>query len=55
MTRAAPARAFMAMSLAKVQDALKRFNESEPERTLPEIEADFERWAKDVDLLKAHG
>jgi hypothetical protein len=41
--------------LAKVQDALKRFNESEPEHTLPEIEADFERWAKDVDLLKAHG
>lgn len=41
--------------LAKVQDALKRFNESEPEHRLPDIEADFELWAKDVDLLKAHG
>ena len=41
--------------LAKVQDALKRFNESEPEHRLPDIEADFELWDKDVDLLKAHG
>lgn len=41
--------------LAKVQDALKSFNEREPGHKLPEIEADFERWGKDVDLLKAHG
>jgi hypothetical protein len=41
--------------LAKVQDTLKRFNESEPEHKLDDIEADFERWTKDVDLLKAHG
>ena len=41
--------------LAKVQDALKRFNESEPEHRLPDIEADFECWTKEVDLLKAHG
>jgi hypothetical protein len=41
--------------LAKVQGALKGFNESEPEYKLPDIEADFGRWAKDVDLLKAHG
>lgn len=41
--------------LSKVQDTLKRFNESEPEHKLDEIEADFERWTKDVDHLKAHG
>jgi len=41
--------------LSKVQDTLKRFNESEPGYKLEEIEADFERWAKDVDPLKAHG
>jgi hypothetical protein len=41
--------------LAKVQDTLKRFNESEPAHKLNEVEADFDRWAKDVDLLKAHG
>lgn len=41
--------------LDKVHDTLKRFNESEPEHRLNDIEADFERWAKDVDPLKAHG
>ncbi len=41
--------------LTKVLDALKRFNESEPGYKLNEIGADFERWTKDVDLLKAHG
>ena len=41
--------------LDKIQDTLKRFNESEPEHKLDEIEADFESWSKDVDLLKAHG
>lgn len=41
--------------LSKVKDTLKRFNESEPEHELAEIEADFERWTKDVDHLNAHG
>lgn len=41
--------------LSKVQDTLKRFNESEPTQKLDEIEADFERWTSEVDLLKAHG
>ena len=41
--------------LDKVYDTLKRFNESDPERRLDEIEADFERWAKNIDLLKMHG
>jgi hypothetical protein len=41
--------------LAKVRDTLKRFNESEPEYKLLEIESDFERWALEVDRLKAHG
>jgi hypothetical protein len=41
--------------LAKVQDTLKRFNETQPEHRLDDIEADFERWTKDADLFKAHG
>lgn len=40
--------------LDKVHDTLRRFNESEPKYKLDDIEADFESWAKDVDLLKAH-
>jgi hypothetical protein len=41
--------------LAKVQDTLKRFNETQPEHRLDDIEADFERWTKHADPLKAHG
>lgn len=41
--------------LAKIQDALKHFNESEPEYHLDDIKTDFESWTKDVDLLKSHG
>ena len=41
--------------LAKVQDTVKHFNETEPEHRLDDIEADFERWIKDVDLLQSHG
>ena len=41
--------------LAKVQDTLKRFNESEPAHKLEDVEADFDRWVQDIDLLKAHG
>lgn len=41
--------------LEKVYDTLRRFNESEPKHSLDDIEANFETWAKDVDLLKAHG
>jgi hypothetical protein len=46
---------FHADVLSKVQDTLRRFNENEPGHRLGEIEADFERWSKNVDLLKAHG
>jgi hypothetical protein len=41
--------------LSKVHDTLKQFNESEPEHKLIHIEDDFERWARDYDMLKAHG
>jgi hypothetical protein len=41
--------------LGKVQETLKRFNENEPAHKLEDVEADFDKWAKDVDLLKAHG
>lgn len=41
--------------LAKVQNALKQFNESEPENQLADIEADFERWSKEADPFTAHG
>jgi hypothetical protein len=41
--------------LDKVHDTLKRFNESQPEHSLPDIQADFENWTIEVDLLKSHG
>ncbi len=41
--------------LAKVQNALRQFNENKPEHKLADIEADFDRWAKAVDPFTAHG
>jgi hypothetical protein len=41
--------------LNKVYDKLKRVREIESNHDLLQIENDFERWLKDVDLLKAHG
>ena len=41
--------------LQKVHDILKHFNESQPEHSLDDIEADFENWTKEVDQLKSHG
>jgi len=41
--------------LQKVYDTLTRFNKSQPEHRLDDIEADFENWAKDLDQFKIHG
>jgi len=41
--------------LDKVYDSLKRFNESYPEHSLNDIQADFEGWTKDLDQFKMHG
>jgi hypothetical protein len=42
--------------LAKVSDIVKRFNGGQPEEyRLNDIQADFEGWAGDLDLLKMHG
>jgi hypothetical protein len=41
--------------VAKVQDTLARFNQSEPAHKLDDIAADFDQWAMDIDLLKSHG
>jgi hypothetical protein len=41
--------------LDKVYDRLKSFNAGQSVYNLKKIQADFENWARDLDLLKMHG
>jgi hypothetical protein len=41
--------------LTGVYEKIRRFRETDPERSVAWIEKDFERWLREADALKTHG
>lgn len=41
--------------LTGVYEKIRRFRETDPDRSVARIEKDFERWLREADTLKTHG